>query len=155
MDVLVTNYASLMEYRLHDESKMTNIQSKADIVVNPSYGSLVGKIIIINLPVDVPIDKLSQFNKIISRFPIGYGIEIKPYELPKDRKSIDLDDYSCLILNKDMLLDIDYAEAVESGNFLIGTDTIIDDEVTLAGYLLLRTNLEELVERVQQGSKPL
>lgn len=143
-NVLVADYASLMEYRLNRESYMTNLISKADIIVNPSYGSVVNKLIVINLPVEVPLEQLMRFNRIISRFPIGYGIEVEPLPIPEKRKTVELEDYSNLILNKHMLLDIDYAQAVDKGNFLIGTDSIIDGNITLVGYLLLRTTLENL-----------
>lgn len=142
--ILVKDYASLMEYRLSQDVEMTCLLHQADVVINPYYSSLLNKTIIINLPIEVPLDKLMQFNKIISRFPIGYGIEVQPYELPEVRDDIPKEDYSCLILNKDMLIDLDYAELVESGNFLIGIDAVIDDDITLVGYLLLKHKLENL-----------
>lgn len=142
--ILVKDYASLMEYRLSQDVEMTCLLHQADVVINPYYSSLLNKTIIINLPIEVPLDKLMQFNKIISRFPIGYGIEVQSYELPEVRDDIPKEDYSCLILNKDMLIDLDYAELVESGNFLIGIDAVIDDDITLVGYLLLKHKLENL-----------
>lgn len=147
--ILVKDYASLMEYRLSkDNAEMTCLLHQASIVVNPYYSSLFNKTVIINLPIEVPLDRLMQFNKIISRFPIGYGIKVEPYDLPDDREDISKEDFSCLILNKNMLIDLDYAELVDTGKFLIGIDAMIDGEITLVGYILLKNKLENLMQEV-------
>lgn len=146
--ILVKDYASLMEHKImRDESmEMTHLLYQADIIVNPSFSSVLNKTVIINLPIEVPLDKLMQYNSIISRFPIGYGIEVAPYELPEGRKSKESKDYSLLILSKDLLTDLDYAEIVDDNDFLIGVDALIDGSITLVGYVLLKNRLEDLSE---------
>jgi hypothetical protein len=142
--ILVNDYASLMEYRILGNAEMTSILYKSDIVVNPYYSSVLNKTILIDLPLEVPIDKLMQYNKIISRFPIGYGIQIESFKLPTERKVVDKKDYSCLLLNKYMFTEIDLAELVENNNFILGINSVIDGYATLVGYTLLKTKLEDL-----------
>lgn len=142
--VYVNSYASLIEYKLGKNLIPTLHLSESDVVVNPYFSSLIDKTIIINLPIEVPIDRLMQFNKIISRFPIGYGIEIKEYNLQETRVSIDKTDYSCLILSKEIISDVNNAEMIDTTNFLIGIDETIDESPSLIGYLLTRTKVEDL-----------
>lgn len=142
-NVLVRDYASLAEAELMN-SKVTGNMLTADVIVNPTQGSHIQKIIIINLPLDIPISKLQQFNKIISRFPIGYGIEVEPYNMPEVRKDVKSEDYSCLLLDKELLTNMDYIQAVRDGNFILGNDELVDDEMSLIGYLILRSNIENL-----------
>jgi hypothetical protein len=86
-----------------------------------------------------------MYNKIISRFPIAEGIRIEPYELPKNRKIVEEDDYSCLILNKDMLMNPKYIDLISENEFLLGIDTVMDDFITLAGYIILKNNFTNLL----------
>jgi len=140
--VLIKDYASLMEFRLGGYNS-TNLIHQADIIVNPTFSSPMRKKILINLPVEVPISRLSKFNKIVSRFPIN-GVELEEYKLPRNRTEIHKEDYSLLILNKYMLTDLSRANLIDNTNFLLGVDAVIDDSITAVGYLLLRTKLENL-----------
>lgn len=142
-EVLVVDYASFIESDYMNKISTDNL-AKSKYVVNTQYSHLIDKIIIINLPVEVPIEKLSRYNQVISRFPTVDGVKLDPYELPKNRNSLKVEDYSLLILNKDMLLDMDNLDVVANNNFLLGIDTIIDNYITLAGYILLKNKLEEL-----------
>jgi hypothetical protein len=85
-----------------------------------------------------------RYNKIISRFPIAEGIRIEPYELPKERKIVDESEYSCLILNKEMLMNPKYLDLISENEFLLGIDTVMDDFITLAGYIILKNNFTNL-----------
>jgi hypothetical protein len=134
--ILTIDYASFCESEFLQLEKSASM-AKSKYIVNPKYSHLVNKIIIINLPVEIAFPKLLRYNKIISRFPIAEGIEIKPYGIPEDRIEVNESDYSCLILNKEMLLNPKYLDLLEN-NFLLGIDTIIDDFITLAGYIILK-----------------
>jgi hypothetical protein len=118
--------------------------TEAKYIVNPKYSHLVDKIIIVNLPIDVTFSKLLRYNKIISRFPIEEGIEIEPYDTPVERVERDESEYSCLILNKDMLMNPKYLDLVINNNFLVGTETLMDGFITLAGYILLKNKFTNI-----------
>lgn len=143
----------LIDYASFEESEYINKNTeislnKAKYVVNPKYRHLINKIIIINLPVEVPIERLLKYNKIISRFPTAIGVDIDPYDLPQNRESIENKEFSLLILNKDMLLDVNKLDLVTKNNFLLGIDTEVDGYITLAGYILLKNKLENFTKNI-------
>jgi len=143
-EILTIDYASFVESEYLDLVP-TSLMTKAKYMVNPRYSHLVNKIIIINLPIELSVHRLLMYNKIISRFPIAEGIRIEPYELPKNRKIVEEDDYSCLILNKDMLMNPKYIDLISENEFLLGIDTVMDDFITLAGYIILKNNFTNLL----------
>lgn len=142
--VFINDYASILESRLLPETDRTYRLDQADIVINPFCGVLFNKTVIINLPIEVPIDQLLQYNTIVSRFPIGYGIPVVPYNLPEEREVVDEDDYSCLILTKYALVDIDRAHLVKNNKFLIGTSEVLDGDASLVGLVIASTKIEDL-----------
>jgi hypothetical protein len=142
-DILTIDYASFIESEYLNLNSSTSLTT-AKYVVNPKYSHLVNKIIIINLPIEISVHRLLRYNKIISRFPIAEGIRIEPYEVPKETKELEKEDYSCLILNKAMLLNPKYLEVVSKENFLLGIDTLMDGFITLAGYIILKNSFQNL-----------
>jgi len=141
--IFIIDYASFIESE-YLELETTPSMTEAKYVVNPKYTHLVDKIIIVNLPIDIAFPKLSSYNKIISRFPIEEGIEIEPYDTPADRVERDESEFSCLILNKEMITNPKYLDIVANNNFLVGIDTIMDGFITLAGYLILKNKFTKL-----------
>lgn len=142
--VLVEDYASLLESKLLPDTDRTYLLSEADIVINPYCSALMNKTLIINLPIEVPIDRLMPFNTLVSRFPIGYGIPVVPYNMPEDRESIELDDYSCLILTKYAFTEMELSKKIKGKKFLIGTSEVLDGEASLVGYVISETMIEDL-----------
>ena len=143
-NILVTDYASLKESKLLPETNRTSKLFQADIVVNPCYGAICAKTVIINLPQDIPLEQLLPNNDVVSRFPIGYGIPVIPYDMPESRKEISEDDISLLILNKSMLTDTDKLKYLKSNNFIVGIDETIDGEATLIGLEILSNKIKEV-----------
>lgn len=142
--ILIDDYASLLESKLFPEMEVTYKPYEANVIVNPKYGAIIGKTIIINLPVEVPLDQLMGNNDIVSRFNTGYNIPIVPYAVPDDRKDVTVDEASCLILNKSMLLNQKYAKLVSRSKFLLGIVETIDGDATLVGERILSTKVEDL-----------
>lgn len=142
--VLVKDYASLLEVKLINSFEEVRRFIDADIFINLPYGSVIGKMIIINLPVEVPLDQLLEDNVVVSRFRISDRIPIVSYNLPENRKSIPLEDYSCLILNKLMFTNMKYAKVVSENNFLVGVLETIDNDATLIGEKILLNKIEDL-----------
>jgi len=142
--ILISDYASLIEYRLGNYS-YTNLINQADVIVNPNFSSSICRTLIINLPFEIPISLLRKHNKIKSRFPIDTGIEVEEYVIPENRTKKSKEDYSLLLLNKYMLADLSKVKMIDNTNFLLGTDAVIDGSITAVGYTLLRTKLEDLV----------
>lgn len=142
--VYIDGYPALIESRSLGAIEV-NSMVDADFIVNPKHGNIFNKTIIINLPTEMPINKLRKFNKVLSRFDLGIdGIEIVPYEIPKNRKKLRSKDYSLLILTKDMINDVRYAQLIENNQFLVGVDECVDDNTTLVGYLISRSKVEDL-----------
>jgi hypothetical protein len=141
--IFTVDYASFIESE-YLELETTTSMTTAKYIVNPKYSHLVDKIIIVNLPIDIAFPKLLKYNKIISRFPIEEGIEVEPYDTPSERTERDLSEFSCLILNKEMILNPKYLELVANNNFLIGIDTLMDGFITLAGYIILKNKFTNL-----------
>jgi hypothetical protein len=142
-EIFTVDYASFVESE-YLELERTSSMTEARYIVNPRYSHLVNKIIIVNLPIDIAFPKLLRYNKIISRFPIAEGIGIEPYDMPSDRVERDLSEFSCLILNKEMLLNPKYLDIIASNNFLVGIDTVMDGFITLAGYIILKNKFTNL-----------
>jgi hypothetical protein len=142
--ILLENYSSFIEALLHKDYSVTYVSSNADTIVNPIGGHYLGKQIIINLPIEIPSEQLLRYCKVYSRFPIGYGIPVIPFELPKDRIKIPKENYSLLILSPELMMDVRYSDLIHNNNFLIGINESIDDEATLVGYKILTNKVEEL-----------
>jgi hypothetical protein len=142
-EIFTVDYASFVESE-YLELERTSSMDKAKYIVNPKYSHLVNKIIIVNLPIDIAFPKLLRYNKIISRFPIAEGIGIEPYDLPSDRVERAQSEFSCLILNKEMLLNPKYLDIIANNNFLVGIDTVMDGFITLAGYIILKNKFTNL-----------
>lgn len=142
--IFVKDYASLREAQeLGEKVEMTSNLAEADVVVNPGYGQLGWKEVIINLPGEYPLYELLQNgNRVVSRFPIGYGIEVVPYRRVGKRERVKAEDYSCLILNKWILEDIKYSELVNSNRFLLGIDAEVEGHPTMVGRLLMKSKVE-------------
>lgn len=142
--IFINNYAALIESEiLNKEVSISLLES--DIVVNPSNKNLFNKIIVIDLPINLPLEQLIKKNKIISRFPISSDyIELIPFELPKNREKVEDKDYSLLILSKDLINNPKYSKLINDNNFLIGINECIDGYSTLTGYLISRTKIEEI-----------
>lgn len=118
---------------------------KSNYVVNPHYSYLMNKAIIIDLPLEINLDKLSSYCDIYSRFPID-GIPLVPYVQPANQKKVDPESYSLKILNK-YIMDSDEPDQIEElskTNYLIGIETDIDGYLTAVGYKLMQTNLKDL-----------
>lgn len=116
---------------------------EADIIINPRYGSIIGKHIIINLPVDIPLEQLNKYNSITSRFYISPNIDIEPYSIPKNRGRVTINDASPLILTKELISNIDMMGHLNLDKFLIGINEDIDDNLTLIGYMILRNKVKK------------
>jgi hypothetical protein len=141
--ILVVDYPSFIEQSVHNLECTAAIYD-ADIIVNPTYGSVIGRTIIVNLPISVPLDQLKDHNKIISRFPISSDIEVQLFPLPTNRSEVTIDEMSCIILSKDIVNDPRYIELVHCSKFLVGTSEICDNAITAVGYILLRNKIENL-----------
>lgn len=141
--IYLDDYSSLVECELTNSKSVTSM-SEADLVVNPSNKFIFNKTIVITLPIEIPLEELAQFNTIISRFPIGYNIDVEPYEIPENRDKVNKDDYSLLILSKELIKNLDYGKLVNSSSFLIGIDECIDNCSTLIGQLILKSKIEDL-----------
>jgi hypothetical protein len=140
--VFVSDYASLMESKTFPDAKRTFTTMDADIFVNPEYGAIYDKTVIVNLPVEIPLEQLRSSNKVISRFPIGYDIPVIPYDVPEDKKCVKKSDYSCIILNPSMMTEMKYAKCVKDNDFLIGISETIDGEASLIGLKIGSTTVE-------------
>lgn len=139
--ILVDDYPSLVESRLggYEESYLI---TQSNILVNPKFKSAMGKKIIINLPIELPLEDLISMNRVESRFNIGYNIPVVPYKLPDDRLDLSAEEYSPIILTKWMIEDLNYSKQVDKSNFLLGLGEEIDGDATLVGYIISKTKIE-------------
>lgn len=142
--ILITDYASFVESRFFPNHDRTYKLYEANVVVNPQYGVIRNRLIVINLPIEVPLEQLIGNNTVISRFPIGYGIPVVGYNVPEEREEVSKEDYSCLILNKHMLTDMSYLKKVSNQKFLLGISEVIEDQATLVGQIILSTKVEDV-----------
>jgi hypothetical protein len=83
-------------------------------------------------------------NDIVARFETGYRIPVIPYAVPNERNEVTVEDMSCLILNKSMLLDQKYANLVSKTKFLVGLVETINGDATLIGERILSNKVEDL-----------
>jgi hypothetical protein len=120
----------------------TEIAFMATHYVNPVWNNLIGKTIIITLPVKLDLERLTRFNKVISRYPLEEGEKTLNYDLvPYSEVEFKMEDhcnYSRKILNKYLLTSNDY-DIKEDGRFLLGTEPETNGYLNTIGYLLLKT----------------
>lgn len=141
--VLVNNNASKLEAEWMN-AEGTPMLYFADIIVNPTWQrGLISKTIIIDLP-GIDPSKFARYNKIISRFPLDLDgkanieYELKPFPKvdffinPSPKK------YSYRILNKWLLMD-DNVKIESDDRFLLGTEPTTNGQLSLIGYLILKT----------------
>lgn len=143
---LIDSYASLLEYRLSRDSNKspTELLYKSDTLINPTITALACKHIIINLPIAVPIEVLSEMNTITARFSTGYGNNYIPYNIPIDREEVKGEDYDLLILTKHSASNHKLIKDIDKSKYLLATDTLVDGELTATGYKLLSTKIEDI-----------
>jgi hypothetical protein len=141
--IFISDYASLSESKLLPDTEKTYNTVDADIFINPTYGAIYNKTIIINLPIEIPIEQLKKFNQIVSRFPIGYGIPVIPYQFPSKQKLVKKPNFSCLILNPSMMSNIKYARLVRSNDFLIGVSETVDGGASLIGLEVYSNKIDD------------
>lgn len=121
----------------------TEVAFLATHYVNPIWNNLIGKIIIITLPIKLDLDRVTRFNKVISRYPLEspsgkeLKYELKPYS-EVEFKYEDHGNYSKKILNKYLLTSENY-DIKEDGRFLLGTEPETNGYLNTIGYLLLKT----------------
>jgi hypothetical protein len=109
--------------------------------VNPIWNNLSGKVVIVDLPYDIDLKLLSRRNRLILRFKLldeDVEYEYDPFPEVKFEMKEHTKPYSDRIINKYMLLDPDYEVSLDD-RFLLGTDTIVNDSITLTGYMIIRT----------------
>jgi len=140
---LSNNSASRLEAEWED-GETTPMLTMADTIVNPIWQhGLVCKRILINLP-GIKLGSLARRNKVISRFPLEseddteLKYELVPYEDVEFQNNPELKPYSRHILNKYMLMN-ENVKVNDGDRFLLGTDSIIGGELSLVGYLLIKT----------------
>jgi hypothetical protein len=110
--------------------------------VNPIWNNLIGKTILITLPVNLDLERLTRFNKVISRYPLESNGKTLKYELvPYSEVEFKMEEhghYSKKILNK-YLLTSDEHDIKEEGRFLLGAEPETNGYLNTIGYLLLKT----------------
>lgn len=118
---------------LHED--LTPYMAKAEIVVNPIDSSIMDKTIILSMPCNF-IDELTEYNKVISRFPTeDPKVEFIPYEdkfmpialLKKSQNLYSVDNYKTIeyaLFNSKLM--------VTQGRF---RDTEVDNNLTFLGQL--------------------
>lgn len=120
----------------------TTIPYEATHYVNPMWENLVGKEIIISLPTDIDLVKLSKYNKIISRYPLtDFRIKYELIPYTEDNFKIELDDKPCIprILNKWLLTSTD-SEFSSKDRFLLGAGTEVNGYLTTIGLIIKQSN---------------
>lgn len=111
----------------------------ADCYVNPSWNNLTGKLIILTLPINLDLKRLTRFNRVISRYPLNEDLQYDFIPYPSvDPKHTTSSHYSKKILNKYLLTSEDFNISEEEG-FLLGTEPETNGYVNTVGYLLLKT----------------
>lgn len=141
--LLVRGSCSSIEADLNNYEETISILD-ATHYVNPPWQNLVGKTIIINLPIKVDYKRLGRYNRLISRFPINsegkrpIKYDLIPY--PEVEFSINKNPqpYKPLILNKYLLSDPDIKITPED-RYLLGTDPTTGGELNLVGYMIVKT----------------
>lgn len=136
---LVKNSTARIEAELNNE-EVTEVDYLAKKVINPDK-SVVGKSVIINLPMDVDYTIITKRNKVISRFPLqgdGLKYELVPYPEVEFSNDLVYRPYSSMILNRWMMLDPDYIVTL-TDRYLLGIDPVTNGEFNCIGYMLERT----------------
>lgn len=129
--IFIKDAASYLEAKIAGLD-LTEDPRNSKVLVNPKSKSLVNKVVLLNLPVSINFDRLIKFNEVISRFPINCSrYRLKPYEVNKTTESRD--DYSPLILTKELMTNPDKISEVVDGAFLLGTETEVEGYLTLIG----------------------
>lgn len=135
-NILLDSYAAIIESKILHLSGTESIM-EADYIVNPNTTSLVGRIIIINLPLESNLCKLSRFNQIISRYPLqGVKHTFIPYTseyLPQEKP------LSNLILTKELIKSNKYLNYLKNHNFLISIEPYTNGYLNLIGYLTIKS----------------
>lgn len=121
----------------------TEVAFQATHYVNPIWNNLIGKTIILTLPTNLDLKRLTRFNKVISRYPLSLvnGKELKYDYIPYPEVEFKLNvgsNYSNKILNK-YLLTSENSNISESDRFLLGTEPLTNGVVNTVGYMLLKT----------------
>lgn len=134
--ILLDSYAAFVEAELLN-LEITESIIEAEYIVNPCTVSLVGRKIIINLPTDLDLNKLSRFNQIISRFPLeGIKHVFLPYTLSLNFTEKPI---SNLILTKELLKSNKYSNYIKKHNFLISIEPFTNGYLNLLGILTLNS----------------
>jgi hypothetical protein len=121
----------------------TEVAFQATHYVNPIWNNLIGKTIILTLPTNLDLKRLTRFNKVISRYPLSLvnGKELKYDYIPYPEVEFKLNvgsNYSNKILNK-YLLTSENSNISEGDRFLLGTEPLTNGAVNTVGYMLLKT----------------
>ena len=120
--------------------------------VNLEIQSLVGKTIIINLPIEFNYERLQQFNKFIIRYPIKELDKLKieyeytEYDINTIEEVKDESNVSCLILNKYLLSNKEKINEIKDKKFLLGTDYMTNEKPNLIGYCILKNSYKKLYD---------
>lgn len=121
----------------------TEIAFRATHFVNPIWNNLVGKTILLSLPTNLDLKRLTRFNKVISRYPLDkidgkeLRYEYEPYPEVDFKLSVG-SRYSKKILNK-YLLTSENTNITDKDRFLLGTEPETNGAINTIGYLLLKT----------------
>lgn len=140
--VYVQDSCSKLEAKLRGLDT-TEVAFLATHYVNPTWNNLVGKTIILTLPTNLDLKRLTRFNKVISRIPLNkvdgkdLKYEYEPYA-DTDSKQVESSHYSRKILNK-YLLTSERISITDKDQFILGVEPETNGALNTIGYLLLKT----------------
>jgi hypothetical protein len=139
--VLLSDYNSVIDKNLKfSEEGVTLSVEESDVVVNPSWGSMIGKEVVINNIGEFPIrEMIENKNTVVSRFDMHPDIKKDPYQVPEKRKKCKKEDYCLCILTNEAMCDPDLVEDVHKNNYLVGICDTIGEDLTSVGVKLLMT----------------
>lgn len=121
----------------------TELAFTATHYVNPEWNNLIGKTILLTLPTDLDLKRLTRFNTVISRYPLpqvdgkDLRYEYRPYP-NVEFKLTESSHYSNKILNK-YLLTSETSNVTDKDRFILGADPETNGAVNTIGYLILKT----------------
>lgn len=121
----------------------TELAFTATHYVNPRWNNLTGKTILLTLPTDLDLKRLTKFNIVISRYPLqqvdgkDLRYEYKPYP-NVEFKLTESSHYSNRILNK-YLLTSETSNITDKDRFILGTDPETNGAMNTIGYLLSKS----------------
>ena len=147
--IFLLDGASLLESEIMGLG-VTNSLDEVSYFINCDIPSLVGKIIIINLPIEINLEGIQRFNEFILRYPIkeleelGAKYKYVEYEIGDVEEIEDEADISCLILNKYLLSDDTKIKDIEGKSFLLGTDYKTNGKLNLIGYCIFKNSFKKL-----------